>query len=114
MLISSLVAIVVVALLAHLSGRADVKLDSRLARLLDSRAIVVGVAVVTFMVVWYSWAAIDPIPVVHDEMATVLQAQIFARGMWALPSPPMPEFWSRYTRSSCRCWRPSIFPATRS
>ena len=28
-------------------------------------------------------------------MAYVLQSQIFARGKWALPSPPMPLFWEQ-------------------
>ncbi len=49
----------------------------------------------TFVALWVSWAAWNPIPAVHDEMAYVLQAQIFARGMWALPSPPLPDFWAQ-------------------
>ncbi|MDB4890883.1 MAG: hypothetical protein JWL61_2738 [Gemmatimonadetes bacterium] len=95
MLTVSLVAILIVALLAHNSGRANWGADERIARLLASRAIVVVVAATTFFVIWYSWAAIDPIPIVHDEMAMVLQAKIFARGQWALPSPPIPAFWEQ-------------------
>lgn len=95
MLTVSLLAILVVALLAHLSGRDDEKANGRIARFLDSRAIVVAVSATTFLVLWYSWGAIDPPPGVHDEMAMVLQAQIFARGFWALPSPPIPAFWEQ-------------------
>ncbi len=91
----TVVALLVVALLAHASGRVDASAPGRLARFLDSRAIVAVVAATTFLVLWYSWAAIDPIPVVHDEMAMLLQAQIFARGLWALPSPPIPAFWEQ-------------------
>lgn len=95
MLTITFVALLVVALLAHRSGRGSASAIDRLARFLDSRAIVAVVAATTFAVLWHSWAAIDPIPVVHDEMAMLLQAQIFARGLWALPSPPMPAAWEQ-------------------
>lgn len=95
MITLSIAAILVVALVAHRSGHERERSAGRLAHTLDSRAIPAYIAIATFAVLWYSWAALDPIPVVHDEMAMVLQAQIFARGLWALPSPPMPEFWEQ-------------------
>ncbi|MEO8333672.1 MAG: hypothetical protein ABI664_01780, partial [bacterium] len=95
MLTLTFVAILVVALLAPLSGSATSKERGALARMLDSRGIVVFVFVVTFVVIWFAWASWNPIPVVHDEMAYVLQAEIFARGKWALPSPPIPAFWEQ-------------------
>ena len=94
MITLTFVAIVLAALLAHVAGGATGD-SGALARTLASRASVAGVFALTFVVLWMSWAAWNPIPVVHDEMAYVLQAQIFARGMWALPSPPLPDFWAQ-------------------
>lgn len=95
MLTLTFVAILVVAVLAPLSGRPMSDERDGIARILDSRRIVVIVFLVTFVVIWYAWGSLNPIPVVHDELAYVLQAQIFARGKWALPSPPMPMFWQQ-------------------
>lgn len=87
-------AILTIAIVARLSGSATDETNG-LTRALNSRAVVGAVFVVTFIVLWYSWAAWNPIPVVHDEMAYVLQAEIFARGRWALSSPPIPAFWEQ-------------------
>ncbi len=95
MITLTVVAVIVLALVAHVSGRREGNEEGTLVRLLSSRAIVGVVFVVTFALLWYSWAAWNPVPVVHDEMAYVLQAQIFARGAWALPSPPLPMFWQQ-------------------
>jgi hypothetical protein len=95
MLILTVVAILLVAVLAHLAGRSPIAEPTALDRALDSRALVVSVFVITFLVLWFSWASLNPIPVVHDEMAYVLQSEIFARGKWALPSPPIPAFWEQ-------------------
>jgi hypothetical protein len=95
MLTLTVVAILLVAVFAHLAGRSPMDEPSTLIRALDSRAMVAAVFLATFVVLWISWAAWNPIPVVHDEMAYVLQAQIFARGKWSLPSPPIPAFWEQ-------------------
>ena len=95
MLTLTLVALLVVAVAAHVSGQSRTDDRVAFARFLDSRASVAAVALATLVVLWYSWGAWNPIPVVHDEMAYVLQAQIFARGKWALPSPPIPAFWEQ-------------------
>jgi hypothetical protein len=88
-------AIITLALVAHFNGSNDRVERGWLSRMLDSRGVLVFVFVVTFIVLWLSWAAWNPIPVVHDEMAYVLQAQIYARGHWSLPSPPLPLFWEQ-------------------
>lgn len=95
MLTLTFVAILFVALLAHVSGGRATHGGEGIARALDSRAILACVFLTTFGVLWYSWAAWNPIPVVHDEMAYVFQAQVFARGIWALPAPPFPAFWEQ-------------------
>ncbi len=89
------VAILLVRIIADGAERRESLETGMLARVLDSRGIVVVVFITTFAVVWYSWAARDPMPVVHDEMAYVLQAEIFARGRWAMPSPALPLFWEQ-------------------
>ncbi|CAN5836766.1 hypothetical protein BH11GEM1_BH11GEM1_29920 [soil metagenome] len=94
MITLTFVAIMLAALLAHVAG-GSTRDAGAVSRVLASRAVVVVVFALTFLVLWVSWAAWNPIPEVHDEMAYVLQAQIFARGMWALPSPPLPDFWAQ-------------------
>lgn len=50
-------------------------------------------AVAAVMVVWFMWG--DARPVYHDEDSYVLQAEIFARGRWTVPTPPLPEFFEQ-------------------
>ena len=95
MITLTLAAILIVALVAHFSGRPTVRERGSLASFLDSRTCVALVFAVTFAVLWYSWAAWSPIPSVHDELAYVLQAQIFAQGKWSLPAQPFPAFWEQ-------------------
>ena len=51
--------------------------------------------IVSALVVWYVWDAITPIAKVHDENSYLLQAELFARGRWTAPSPPIPEFFEQ-------------------
>ena len=72
------VAILLVALVAHRSGaRQESAITVR--GILASRGILVAVFVATFAVVWLAWASWSPVAVVHDEMAYVLQAEIFVK-----------------------------------
>jgi hypothetical protein len=92
----TLVGFLVLAVGGHRAGIGEyVEASDHVERRLQSRGMVWVVFAVSFAVLWYSWAAWNPIPVVHDEMAYVLQAQIYARGHWSLPSPPMPLFWEQ-------------------
>jgi hypothetical protein len=52
--------------------------------------------VVTAGIVWYCWDSLNPIPTYHDERAYLLQAQIFARGLWVAPPPPLPRFFEQF------------------
>ena len=87
-------AVLIVALFAYITGRAATE-RTQVARALDSRPAVGAVFAVTVVVMWYAWAQWSPMPVVHDELAYVLQAEIFARGRWALPSPALPLFFEQ-------------------
>lgn len=66
-----------------------------LARALASRWIVAAIGAVTIAALWWCWGVWNPLPVVQDELAYVLQSQIFAGGRWAAPSPPLPEFFTQ-------------------
>ena len=41
------------------------------------------------------WAAVDPLPLIEDEVSYVLQSRIFATGHWTAPAPPIPEFFQQ-------------------
>ena len=91
----TLVAALLVAVLAWRASRADAPAPGRLLGALESRTAVIVVFAVTFVMLWCAWAAWSPIPTVHDEMAYVLQSQIFARGRWTIPSPALPLFFEQ-------------------
>jgi hypothetical protein len=88
-------ALLVVALVAWFVRSPDAAAPVPLTRTLGSWAPLVAVFATTVVVLWYTWAQWNPMPVVHDELAYVLQAEIFARGRWALPSPTMPLFYEQ-------------------
>jgi hypothetical protein len=43
----------------------------------------------------FVWGSLDEPPVVHDEQAYVLQAEIFGTGRWTGEKPPVPEFFEQ-------------------
>src|SRR5436309_10434222 len=49
----------------------------------------------TVIVVWLVWGDLRRTPVTFEESSYVLQAEIFARFRWSLPTPPMPEFFEQ-------------------
>lgn len=51
--------------------------------------------VISALLVWYVWDALVPLAKVHDESSYLLQAELFARGRWTAPSPPIPEFFEQ-------------------
>ncbi len=53
------------------------------------------VAVISMLVVWFTWDALSPIPKVHDESSYLLQADIFAQLRWTAPSPPIADFFEQ-------------------
>lgn len=71
-------------------------LIQRTIRALESGWTPVILAVVTAATVLWVWGRLNQIPVVHDEAAYLLQAEIFASGRWVAPSPPLPEFFHQF------------------
>jgi dolichyl-phosphate-mannose-protein mannosyltransferase len=49
------------------------------------------VAIITAAVIWWTWGAFEPLPVVQDEYSYVLQSKIFAQGHWTAAPPPVPS-----------------------
>ena len=65
-------------------------------RWLESRRGPLAAGLLGLAVTWWVWGRWAPLPVIHDEVAYVLQARIFASGHWSRPAPPMPEPFEEY------------------
>jgi hypothetical protein len=72
-------------------GRLD-----RLNELLDARGtpLLLGAANALLLWWWMGWYP-DLAPVIQDEAAYLLQAEIFARGRWTAAARPLPEFFAQ-------------------
>src|SRR5437870_2853226 len=73
----------------------DDRFDLIEAWLRNRRAGPLAAAIATMLVVWFVWGDARPLPIVHDEAAYALQADIFAHFHWTVPSPPTPEFFEQ-------------------
>ena len=63
---------------------------------LEGRAAPAIIGIITALVTWWLWGTLSATPYVHDEVALVLQARIFAAFRWAASSPPVPEFFEQF------------------
>jgi len=62
----------------------------------DSWITVLAVGVAMTATIWFIWGSAAQPPLVHDEASYLLQAETFAQGRWAMPSPPLPEFFEQF------------------
>jgi hypothetical protein len=89
----------VVVLLAALVARFERgRVSSRLGgvqRALESRFAPLVFGLVFGAIVWWTWGQVHPYGLLHDELAYVLQAKLFASGRWTASAPPMPEFFAQ-------------------
>lgn len=78
-----------------LAGRSR-PLTARATELLNTRVAVLVLMGVSGL--WYGllWGGLNHVPIVHDEVSYVLQAETFARARWALPAPPMAQFFEQF------------------
>jgi hypothetical protein len=76
-------------------GAAGQRWRERLAAIGAGSLTPIACGLVTALVVWWCWGSLHQLAVYHDERAYLLQAQTFARGMWAAPPPPHPEFFQQ-------------------
>jgi hypothetical protein len=95
----SFLAVVAAAAAAWLLGRfpsaRTAGIGARADAALEHRAAPWIAGALTLGVVWYAWGGLARIPVISDEAAYLLQAELFARGMWKAPGPPHPEFFEQ-------------------
>lgn len=88
-------------LLALLGGALVARLappdvPSMVRRSLDGRGLPFVAGVVGAGAVWYMWGSLHPVPYIHDEAAYLLQAEMLARGAFAGPARPLPEFFEQF------------------
>lgn len=79
----------------ELSPRDGARFDA-IERALGSRWIPALLGALNAILVWWwtGWSR-RPAPVIHDEAAYLLQAELFAAGRWTAPAPPLPEFFAQ-------------------
>lgn len=70
--------------------------EGRIEALLESRWAPLAAGMMSAAVYWWLAGSLDPVPVIHDEAAYVLQAGLFASGQWAGQSPILPEFFEQF------------------
>jgi hypothetical protein len=91
--------LLVVVLLAALVARFERgRVSSRLGgvqRALEAREAPLVFGLVFGAIVWWTWGQVHPYGLLHDELAYVLQAKLFASGRWTAPAPAMPEFFAQ-------------------
>lgn len=82
------------ALLVLLLRRARLPSLGPIERVLASRWTVVAIGFLTAAAFGYEWGSLRRLPMIHDEAAYLLQARLFAHGMWT-DSAPIPEFFEQ-------------------
>ena len=94
---SALLPLALIALAALVLRRVRPSFDlATVTRPLEGRAAPIIVGTVTTLVTWWLWGTLSATPYVHDEVAILLQAKIFAGFRWAAPAPPLPEFFEQF------------------
>ena len=93
----SLLTVLVVTLIARQlpEPRRSRRVASRILALLDGRWVPVVLSVLTGIATWFVWGSLTRTSVVHDESAYLLQAELFARFRFTVPTPPLPQFFEQ-------------------
>jgi hypothetical protein len=93
--LSPWVAVLVIVVAAALARALPGRLSARIERTLNGRAVVVCVGVASGLLALWLWGTLRRSPVIHDESAYLLQAELFARFRWTGAAPPIPEFFEQ-------------------
>ena len=63
---------------------------------LRSRTAPLAAAGLSFLQFWWLWGSLSALPVIHDEVAYLLQARIFGSFHWTAAGRPLPEFFEQF------------------
>src|SRR5690242_10875947 len=87
-----LLAITLAALLVRIVPAFE---SDAVERVLNGRWAPAGAAALSVLLSLWLWGSLSRTPVIHDESAYLLQAQLFARFQWTAPGRPLPEFFEQ-------------------
>lgn len=94
---SELLPLAVIAAVVLLLRRVKPSFDiATVTRPLEGNAAPIILGLITTVATAWMWGSLSATPYVHDEVALLLQAKIFAQLKWAAPSPPLPEFFEQF------------------
>lgn len=93
--LSPWVTVLCVMLAAVLARALPRRSAGTLEQVLNGKAIVVAVAVIAGAVALWMWGSLSNPPVIQDETAYLLQAELFAHLRWTGAAPPLPEFFEQ-------------------
>jgi dolichyl-phosphate-mannose-protein mannosyltransferase len=82
-------------LLVSRAARVGTWQPARIAGFLESSFAPPVFGLLTMFTVWFVWRSLGEPGVIHDERAYLLQAEIFARGHWTAPRPPIAAFFEQ-------------------
>lgn len=93
--LSPWIPLLAIALTALLVRVAPAFASAPVERVLNSRWAPAGAAVLSAVLSLWLWGTLSRTPVIHDESAYLLQAELFARFQWTGPGRPIPEFFEQ-------------------
>ena len=88
----SLIAVIAAMMVARFFVAREL---SSARRALDSRWAPWFAGLSTGAVTWFAWGTLRALPVVHDETAYLLQAELFSRLRWTGLARPLPQFFEQ-------------------
>jgi hypothetical protein len=93
----SLLFVLLVALVARQipERRRSRRLAARTLEVLDKPWVPVLIGVLTGLATFFVWGSLTRTAVVHDESAYLLQAELFSRFRFTVPTPPLPQFFEQ-------------------
>ena len=89
------IPVLVIALGAMLVRFLPALETGRVERVLNSRWAPATAALLSGVLSLWLWGSLSRTPVIHDESAYLLQAELFAHLRWTAPAPPIPAFFEQ-------------------
>jgi len=89
------IPVLVIALGAMIARFLPALETGRVERVLNSRWAPATAALLSGVLSLWLWGSLSRTPVIHDESAYLLQAELFAHLRWTAPAPPIPAFFEQ-------------------